>query len=61
MTSGQRLEHLSPRRRETLAAFRTYRFRMRELVRGATRVIVIPLGLQTRNGLDTAVLDALAS
>lgn len=27
---------------------------------GATRVIVIPLGLQTRSGLDVAVLDALA-
>jgi probable F420-dependent oxidoreductase len=27
---------------------------------GATRVIAIPLGLQTRSGLDLAVLDALA-
>jgi probable F420-dependent oxidoreductase len=27
---------------------------------GATRVIVVPLGLQTQNGRDVAVLDALA-
>ena len=28
---------------------------------GATRVIVLPLGMQTKNGFDMTVLDALAA